>query len=60
MVNLNVPLLPIMDTRTFIVKIVVVNIHFVFTVPCSSAKPFIGTLDVPVTNCNNLALISSS
>ena len=28
--------------------------------PCSSPNPFIGTLEVPVTNCNNLALISMS
>lgn len=29
-------------------------------IPCSSANPFIGTLDVPVTNCSNLALSSTS
>ena len=32
----------------------------VTVLPCSSANPFIGTLDVPVTNCNSLALSSSS
>ena len=29
-------------------------------VPCNSLNPFIGTLDVPVTNCNNLARVSLS
>ncbi len=29
-------------------------------IPCSSANPFMGTLDVPVTNCSNRALISLS
>ena len=28
--------------------------------PCSSANPFIGTLEVPVTNCSNRAFISLS
>ena len=28
--------------------------------PCSSLNPFIGTLDVPVTNCSSLARVSLS